>query len=85
MSIATFLILHTFSAASLCPSIGKIFTNINRMTLTSEDLQGSFSISCIYYNISRVMKKPAFAYVKTKVQISCEVTAQLIIAFVSAT
>ena len=31
------------------------------------------------------MRKPAFAYAKTKVQISCAVTAQLISAFVFAT
>ena len=32
-----------------------------------------------------VMRKPHFAFVKTKVQISCMVTAQLIRAFVFAT
>ena len=31
------------------------------------------------------MRKPAFAYAKTKTQISCAVTAQLISAFVFAT
>ena len=36
--------------------------------------------------MSRVMRKPdLFAYVKTKAQISCAVTAQLTIAFVFAT
>ena len=35
--------------------------------------------------MSLVMRKPAFAYAKTKTQISCAVTAQLIIAFVFAT
>ena len=32
-----------------------------------------------------VMRKPVFAYAKTKMQISCAVTAQLISAFVFAT
>ena len=35
--------------------------------------------------MSRVLRKPLFAYVKTKTQISCAVTAQLISAFVFAT
>ena len=36
-------------------------------------------------NMSLVMRKPAFAYVKTKTQISFAVTAKLISAFVFAT
>ena len=36
-------------------------------------------------HLSRVTRKPAFAYVKTKPQTSCAVTAQLISAFVFAT
>ena len=36
-------------------------------------------------NMCPVMRKPDFAYVKTKAQISCSVTAQLISAFVFAT
>ena len=35
-------------------------------------------------DMSRVMRKPVFAYAKTKTQISCAVTAQLISAFVFA-
>ena len=35
--------------------------------------------------MSRVVRNPAFAYAKTKTQISCAVTAQLISAFVFAT
>ena len=35
--------------------------------------------------LSLVVRKPAFAYAKTKTQISCAVTAQLISAFVFAT
>ena len=35
--------------------------------------------------LSRVMRKPAFAYAKTKEQISCTVTAELINAFVFTT
>ena len=35
--------------------------------------------------MSRVVRKPAFAYAKTKTQISCAETAQLISAFVFAT
>ena len=34
--------------------------------------------------MSLVVRKPAFAYTKTKTQISCAVTAQLISAFVFA-
>ena len=37
------------------------------------------------YYVSRVMRKPAFAYAKTKTQISSAVTALLISAFVFAT
>ena len=36
-------------------------------------------------NLSRVMRKPDFAYAKTKAQISFAVTAKLISAFVFAT
>ena len=36
------------------------------------------------YDLSLVMRKPAFAYAKTKMQINCAVTAQLISAFVFA-
>ena len=39
--------------------------------------------ACFY--MSLVMRKPAFAYAKTKMQISFAVTAKLISAFVSAT
>ena len=35
--------------------------------------------------MNRLMRKPAFAFVKTYAQISCVVTAQLISAFVFAT
>ena len=34
------------------------------------------------YEMSRVMRKPIFPYAKTKVQISCAITAQLTSAFV---
>ena len=34
--------------------------------------------------MSRVIRKPAFAFAKTKTQISCAVTAQLISAFIFA-
>ena len=37
------------------------------------------------YDLSRVMGKQDFVYAKTKVQISCAVTAQLISAFVFTT
>ena len=38
------------------------------------------------HDMSRIMRKPDFCiYVKTKAQISCAVTAQLISAFVFAT
>ena len=37
------------------------------------------------YNLSRVVRKPDFAYAKTKTQISFAVTAKLISAFVFAT
>ena len=39
----------------------------------------------IRYYLSRIVRKPDFAYAKTKAQISCAVTAQLISAFVFAT
>ena len=54
-------------------------------------------ILCSHYNklspdqfqflqqMSLVVRKPTFAYAKTKTQISCAVTAQLISAFVFAT
>ena len=37
------------------------------------------------FKMSRDMRKPDFAYVKTKTQISCTVAVQLISAFVFAT
>ena len=36
------------------------------------------------HHVSSVVRKPDFAYVKTKEQISCAVTAKLITAFVFA-
>ena len=39
----------------------------------------------VYNNLSLVMRKPFFTCAKTKTQISCAVTAQLITAFVFAT
>ena len=39
----------------------------------------------LYADMSRVMRKPNFAYAKTKTQISFAVTAKLISAFVFAT
>ena len=38
--------------------------------------------SCSGENTSLVVRKPAFAYAKTKTQINCAVNAQLISAFV---
>ena len=38
----------------------------------------------VYLHMSLVMRKPAFAYAKTKTQISCAVTTELISAFVFA-
>ena len=46
----------------------------NKQTATTNETLG----------MSRVMRKPDFAYAKTEVQISCAVTAQLISAFVFA-
>ena len=40
---------------------------------------------CFSRHLSRCMRKPDFAYAKTKPQISCAVTAQLISAFVFVT
>ena len=42
-------------------------------------------INCVYFKMSRVVRKPAFAYAKTKTQISFAVPAKLISAFVFAT
>ena len=36
------------------------------------------------HNLRRIMRKPDFAYAKTKAQISCAVTAQLISDFAFA-
>ena len=38
-----------------------------------------------YFNMSHIIGKPDFAYGKTKEQISCAITAKLIMAFVFAT
>ena len=47
------------------------------------------SLKCRFHesqsHLSLVMRKPAFAFAKTKTQISCAVTAQMISAFVFAT
>ena len=44
-----------------------------------------FMYSLYLSHLSRVVRKPAFVYAKTKAQISCAVTAQLISALVFAT
>ena len=44
-----------------------------------------YCTSMLRYALSHVIRKPDFAYAKTKAQISCAVTAQLISAFVFAT
>ena len=47
---------------------------------------GAIFTFCMFrYNMSLVMRKPVFAYAKTKTQISFAVTAKLISAFVFAT
>ena len=60
---------------------------IRLLSLMSESLKGvpsvSLRVGSVYY-LSRVMSKPAFAYAKTKVQISSAITA-LISTFVFAT
>ena len=61
---------------------------IRLLSLMSESLKGvpfvSLRVGSVYY-LSRVMSKPAFCiYAKTKVQINCAITAQLISSFVFA-
>ena len=62
-----------------------VFHGVEKKKLDSYYVTLFYFTVVINFHMSRVMRKGIFVYAKTKVQINCGLTAQLISAFVSAT